>query len=87
MAWANDEPASLVSYCLTHLLRGWGIDDGRRTQTADRVARCKTRLVVNTWLCYSYHKRPRLSGGCFALFRCFRLPAIPSDSYSHSVYI
>ena len=38
----DDEPALLLSYCLTHPLRGWGIVDGCRTETADRVARYKT---------------------------------------------
>ena len=38
----DDEPALLLSYCLTHPLRGWGIVDGCRTETADRVARYQT---------------------------------------------
>ena len=38
MAWVDDEPALLVSNCLTHPLRGWGVVDGNRTDTADRVA-------------------------------------------------
>ena len=42
VALANDEPALLVSLCLTHPLRGWGIVGGCRTKTADRVARYQT---------------------------------------------
>ena len=42
VAWVDDEPALLVRYCLTHPLRGWGIVDERRTETADRVARYHT---------------------------------------------
>ena len=45
MAWVDDEPVLLVSYCLTHPLRGWDIADERRTETAGRVARCQTDQI------------------------------------------
>ena len=45
MAWVNDEPAWLVSYCLTHPLRRWGTVDESRTEMADRVAKVPDRLV------------------------------------------
>ena len=37
MAWVDEEPASLVSRCLTHPLRGWGEVDESRRGTAGRV--------------------------------------------------
>ena len=39
MAWVDNEPASIDSYCLTHPVRGWGIVDERRTEIADGTAR------------------------------------------------
>ena len=42
LVWVDDEPALLVSHCLTHPLRGWGMVDDSRTETADRVARYQT---------------------------------------------
>ena len=43
VAWVDDEPALLVSYCLTHpFLTGWGAADDSRTQTSNRVARYQT---------------------------------------------
>ena len=55
VAWVDDEPALLVSYCLTHTLRGWGIVvKGRRTKTVDRVAAINSKLpdrrVGRIWL-------------------------------------
>ena len=54
VAWVDDEPASLVSYCRTHPFRGWGIVDERRTGTTASVARYQTpgRLSTGgtTWL-------------------------------------
>ena len=44
MAWVDVEPALLVSYHLTHPLRGWGVVDERRTETVDRVV---TRQSIN----------------------------------------
>ena len=44
VAWVpgDGEPALLVSHCLTHPVRGWGMVAERRTETADRVARYQT---------------------------------------------
>ena len=42
MAWVGGEPVLLVSYCLTRPLRGWGIVDERRSETADGVATYQT---------------------------------------------
>ena len=38
----DDESALLVSYCLTHPLRGRGIVDECRTETVDGIARYQT---------------------------------------------
>ena len=68
MAWADEEPALLVSYCLTHPLRGWGIVECR-TDTANREgSKVPDRVVGRTWLCSLYHKLLRLPGGCFVLW-------------------
>ena len=42
MALVGDELALLVSFRLTHPLRGCGIVDERRTEKVDRVARYQT---------------------------------------------
>ena len=54
LAWVDDEPALLVSYCLTHPLRGWGVVDEGKTEKADNVPGSKVpdRLLTvwRTWL-------------------------------------
>ena len=61
-AWVDGEPSLLLSCCLVHPLRGCGIIDESRTETADRVAKVPDRLliVIRSWLCQSYHKLLRL---------------------------
>ena len=87
--WVDDEPALLVSYCLTRLSRGWGTVDEHRTETADRGTRYQTdyeHVVGRTWLYATLV--PQTAAPNWRVFRasvCFCLPVISLGSDSCSV--
>ena len=88
----EDEAGFLVSYGLTHSLRGWLLfrrnqdGDGRQGSTVGTRPTTVVVVVVvvgRTWLSCSYHKLLRLPGGCW----CFGLPVGPLGSWSYSAYV